>query len=78
MNLNPFSALLHSRKFWLLILDTIISITLYFVGRYTSAAVYEDMKFLIIALQPVFVTVIIGIFTEDNAQIKRSYLPPIQ
>jgi len=82
MNPNPFSSLLHSRKFWILILDTIVSIALYFIGRYTNEALAEDMKFLIASLQPVFVTVIIGIFAEDNAKTKANsnpaLLPPVQ
>ena len=72
MNPNPFSGLFHSRKFWLLILDTVISITLYFIGRYADPTLAEDMKFLIASIQPVFVTVIIGIFTEDNAQVRAN------
>jgi hypothetical protein len=76
MTPNPFSALFHSRKFWLLILDTVVSISLYFIGRYASPELAEDMKFLIASIQPVFVVVIIGIFTEDNAQIKANNVPP--
>lgn len=72
MSPNPFVGLIHSRKFWLLILDTVISISLYFIGRYSSPELAEDMKFLIASLQPIFVTVIIGIFSEDNAQVKAS------
>jgi uncharacterized membrane protein HdeD (DUF308 family) len=65
MTPNPFSALLHSRKFWLLILDTIISLTLYFVTKYSPEA-QEDVKFLILTLQPVFVTIILAIAWNDN------------
>jgi len=73
MNPNPFSALLHSRKFWLLILDTVISLTLYFVSKYAMGAV-EDVKFLVLALQPVFVTIILAVAWNDN----NPQLPPIQ
>jgi len=77
MKPNPFSALLHSRKFWLLILDTVIMLTLYFITKYSPAAI-EDVKFLILALQPIFVTVIIAIATEDSALAKAGLLPPVQ
>jgi uncharacterized membrane protein HdeD (DUF308 family) len=79
MNPNPFSALLHSRKFWLLILDTVISLTLYFVTKYSPAAT-EDVKFLILALQPVFVTIILAIAWNDNNPTGNGYdrLPPVQ
>jgi hypothetical protein len=54
-----------SRRFWLLVLDTVISISLYFVGRYAVAQA-EDLKFLMLALQPIFIAVILG-YTSDNA-----------
>jgi uncharacterized membrane protein HdeD (DUF308 family) len=65
MNPNPFAALLHSRKFWLLILDTVISLSLYFVTKYEPQAL-DDVKFVILALQPVFVTIILAIAWNDN------------
>ncbi|MBU1457009.1 MAG: hypothetical protein KKD01_20030 [Proteobacteria bacterium] len=67
---KPFYALFKSRKFWLLILDTVVSVTLFFVGKYYQVA-YEDIAFMIGALQPVFVTVIGGIAYEDG-QLKRN------
>jgi hypothetical protein len=63
----------NSRKFWLLILDTVISLTLYFVSKYAMGAV-EDVKFLVLALQPVFVTIILAVAWNDN----NPQLPPIQ
>lgn len=72
MTPNPFSALLHSRKFWLLILDTIITLTLYFVGKYAQVA-FEDTKMVIFALQPIFV-VAIGAFAYADGQTPP--LPP--
>jgi len=68
MNPNPFSALLHSRKFWLLTLDTVLAITVYFVNKYGSPSFAEDSKVLFGLLQPMFVAVIVGIFVEDNAE----------
>ena len=67
---NPISGLLHSRKFCLLILDTLVSLALYFVGKYAPAGVFEDVKFVIAALQPVFVAVIIMIAYEDKAAME--------
>ena len=71
MNPNPFSGLLHSRKFWLLILDTVISLTLYFVSKYLPVAA-EDVKFAILALQPVFVTIILAVAWEDTTLNKSN------
>jgi hypothetical protein len=51
--------LFKSRRFWLLMLDTAISIALHFWGG-------EDVKFLITTLQPVFILVIL-VYTADNS-----------
>jgi hypothetical protein len=75
MNPNPFMSLLHSRKFWLLILDTSISLILFFVGKYAPGAA-EDIKFLIIALQPVFVTLIGAIAYEDASLNSACIIAP--
>lgn len=66
--MNPFSGLLYSRKFWLLVLDTVLGISVYFVNKYASASFAADANIIFGLLQPMFVAVIVGIFTEDNAQ----------
>lgn len=63
--MNPFKALFASRKFWLLIMDTIVSLVLYFVPRYVPGA-EADVRFLILALQPIFIVVISAIAYEDG------------
>lgn len=57
--------LLHSRRFWTLIVDAVISIGLLFVGRYVSPADQELIKFVVAALQPV-VAVVIAAYTVDD------------
>jgi hypothetical protein len=64
---NPFAILLRSRKFWLLILDVVVSATLYFVGKYAPVAA-EDVKFLIALLQPVFL-LLIGSIAYQNVKL---------
>jgi len=59
-------SLFESRKFWLMILDTVVSITLWYVNRNSPQAL-EDVKFLIGAIQPVFITLIGSIAHEDAA-----------
>ena len=66
MSPNPFSSLAHSRKFWLLILDTVISLSVYFVSKYVPGAA-EDVKLVIGLLQPVFVSIIVAIAVEEAA-----------
>ena len=58
-------ALFGSRKFLLLLLDTVISVVLYFIGKYVPDA-EADVKFIILALQPVIISVIITIAYEDG------------
>lgn len=57
-----------SRKFWLLILDTVVSIATFFVGRYVMAADADVILFLIGALQPVFL-MLIGAYTYQNVRL---------
>lgn len=66
--MSPTRSLLRSRKFLVLLLDTVVSIVLYFGARYLAPEVFEEMKFLIGAMQPVFVALIAAIAWEDNNQ----------
>lgn len=69
---GPLERLLYSRKFLIMVCDIVIpSIVLYFVGKYGSASLYDDIKFLILALQPVVLAVIVAIAWEDVSE-KRS------
>lgn len=65
-NVNPFQSLILSRKFWLLVLDTIISLVLFFGAKYLTPAAFEDVKVVIVALQPVFAVIIASIAYEDG------------
>ena len=64
--LSPLAKLLKSRKFLLLLLDTVISLALFFVGVFVPSAM-EDAKLVIGLLQPVFVAIIGAIAWEDSA-----------
>jgi len=67
-------SLLKSRKFLLLVLDTVIGLVTYFVGKYAGAS-SEDVLTAIGLLQPVFVALIIGIAVEDSAALKAGTHP---
>jgi len=69
--MNPIAGLLRSRKFLVLCLDTVISTALFFVGKYATPELAEDVNFLIASLQPVAVAIIASIALEDAAA-KRS------
>ena len=64
---NAFMLLLQSRKFLLLVLDVVISLALYFVGKYAGAGVFEDVKLVITSVQPIFIAIIVAIAIEDGA-----------
>ena len=59
--------LLKSRKFWIMIVDVIISTVTYFVAHYVGQQAGENIIWLIGAWQPVIYAVIAGIATEDAA-----------
>ena len=63
---GPWATLFKSRKFLLLCLDVVISIAIYFVGKYAAVAL-EDVKFAILTLQPLVVLLIGSIAYEDGA-----------
>ena len=58
------SKLLESRKFWTLGLDVVTSLVLFFGGKYFSANL-EDVKFVIVTLQPL-VGLVIAAFTVND------------
>lgn len=70
MPANPFKALLWSRKFWLGILDVVVSLTLYFTAKYSDPSFADDVKIVIGILQPLFITLIGSIAYEDAAAKK--------
>lgn len=56
-----------SRRFWLLVLDTIVSVVLHYYGG-------TDVQFLVGALQPVFISVILAYTIDDTAALKYNSL----
>jgi len=68
--MNAFQLLVRSRKFWLMILDTVVSIGSYFAAHYLSPEAVEMVQFLILSLQPVFLMLIGAIAYEDAALSK--------
>ena len=67
--MNPIVSLFQSRKFLLLLLDTVVSVVLYFF------ATAPNIEFLIGAIQPVFVAIIYSIALEDAASKANESFP---
>lgn len=64
------AGLLRSRKFWIMIVDVAASTIIFFLAKYSSESMVEDVKFLIASYQPVILLVIGAIAYEDGAGIK--------
>lgn len=60
--------LLHSRKFLVLVLDTVISLILFYATKTLAPASLNDIKELIAILQPLFLTMIYSVAKEDAAE----------
>lgn len=65
------SPLLKSRKFWIMLVDVIVSITTYFVTKYSNPEAAKDVLFLIGAIQPVILAVIASITFQNVEHIKQ-------
>jgi hypothetical protein len=53
-----------SRRLWVGVLDILISLILYFIAKYVPGAI-EDVKFVVLLLQPLALTFIIAYTVED-------------
>ena len=54
-----------SRKFWITVVDVVVSLTTYFIGKYLSPEASKDIMTLVLALQPV-VLLLIGSYAVQN------------
>ena len=57
-----------SRKFWLLILDIVLSSAAFIGARYLAPEAEEIVKFVVLTLQPVFI-MLIGAYTYQNVKL---------
>ena len=62
------SSMFKSRKFWLMVVDVVVSAATYFIAKYVNPAAAEDALWMIGLLQPVVISLITGIAIEDAAQ----------
>jgi hypothetical protein len=57
-----------SRKFWLLVLDVVVSSAAFFGGRFLDPQAQEIINWAIVTIQPVFIAVI-GAYTYQNVKL---------
>lgn len=67
-DISPILKLLQSRKFWYMIIDQVISVVLYFVGKYALVSL-ETVKQIIGILQPMVVFIIGAVAYEDAGTV---------
>ena len=53
-----------SKEFWTVVLDLVVSAALYFGGRYLAPDAFDDLKWVIAALQPIALFLIAWFATE--------------
>ena len=58
--------LLKSRKFWIVVLDVVVSCALFFGAKYIAPAAFDDIKFVIGVLQAP-VLLLITAYTVQNS-----------
>ncbi len=62
--------ILKSRKFWLMVVDVVVSLSTYFIGKYFAPAAAQDILFVIGGLQPVVIAVIVSITVQNVEGIR--------
>ena len=60
------NGLLQSRKFWITIVDLVVSTASYFITKYVAPQTGNDVLWVIGMWQPVIIALITGIAIEDN------------
>ena len=59
--------LFSSRRFWILVIDTVVSLGTYFTVKYFAPGAADDILTMMKYLQPLFVVIVIA-YTADDAQ----------
>ena len=72
MNTNPFSKLLHSRRFWILTFDAIIAIATLFASTYATPQTQQFILGIIAIIQAPVIFVIKGITDQNIADINNN------
>ena len=63
-------SVLTSRRFWTAVVDLVVSVTGFITAHFVPNPTTVDIKFIIVALQPVVAILIASYTTEDVATLK--------
>ena len=69
--MNPWKALLKSRKFWIMVLDFVVSVATYAITNFVAPEAAQHVLWFIGALQ-VPAAFLIGAIAYEDGQAKRS------
>lgn len=64
--------MIYSKSFWTGVLDAVVALILYFVGKYAAPSIFEDVKFVILAVQPIILAIIAALVVDEG--VKRLML----
>jgi hypothetical protein len=68
--------ILKSRKFWIMVVDGVASLAIYFITKYMAPAAAEDVIKVLAIVQPIVLAVVASI-TVQNVQAMK-YLTPFE
>jgi len=57
------------KEFWTVVIDLVVSTALYFGAKYLAAGAFEDVKYLVVALQPV-AAFFVAHFAVERAKVE--------
>jgi hypothetical protein len=57
-------------KFWLALFDGLVSLAIYFIGKYGAAGMLDDAKMIIAFIQPIFALIIAGLFQAEAIALR--------
>ena len=63
--------LLNSRKFWIVVMDVIVSCVLFFGAKYIAPAAFDDVKFIITVIQAPILLVIMAYTVQNSVAIAK-------
>lgn len=63
--------ILKSRKFWIMVIDVVVSVTGYFVTKYAAPDAAKDVLFLIGSIQPIVIAVVASYTVQNITAMKQ-------
>ncbi len=63
--------LLHSRKFWIVVMDVVVSSVLFFGAKYIAPAAFDDIKFVIGIIQAPILLVIAAYTVQNSVALAK-------